>query len=241
MHQQIREALRRPLALALAAGAVGALTLSACGGGSSGNASTGTGTNAAATSATAGSGDTGKPAGKSGGGTTAPSEHPRSGSGATGGAGARGRFGAVRACLQRNGVKLPTRPGGGLFLGGASLPKGASRAQLQAAMRTCLGGRGFFAGGGPGAFRRRTASPRFRQALSAFAACLRQNGIAVPAPNTSGGGPVFSTKGLDTSSPKFRAATAKCRSTLIGAFGLHRSGPGGAGAQPAQPGTQPTG
>jgi hypothetical protein len=229
---QIREMLRRPLGLALAAGAVSALTLSACGGGSSGNASTGTGTNAAATSAANGSDN----AGKSAGGTTAPSEHPRSGSGATGPAGARARFGAVRSCLQRNGVKLPTRPGGGLFLGGASLPKGTSRAQLQAAMRKCLGGRGFFAGGGPGAFRRRTASPRFRQALSAFAACLRQNGVAVPAPNTSGNGPVFSTKGLDTSSPKFKAATAKCRSTLIGAFGLHRTGPGAAGG-----GAHPTG
>jgi hypothetical protein len=133
---------------------------------------------------------------------------------------------AVRTCLQRNGVKLPTRPGGGFFLGGAGLPKGTSRAQLQASMRKCLGGRNFLANGGPGAFRRRTASPRFRQALSAFAACLRQNGIAVPAPNTSGAGPVFSTKGIDTSSPKFRAATAKCRSALIGAFGLHRAATG---------------
>jgi hypothetical protein len=230
---QIRETLRRPLALALTAGAVGSLMLSACGGGgSAGNASTGTGTYASATSAANGSGNTGTSAGTS----ATPSAHPRSPSGATGPSGAHLRFLAVRACLQRHGVTLPTRPGGGLFLGGASLPKGTSRAQLQAAMRTCLGGRGFFANGGPGAFRRRTASPRFRQALSAFAACLRQNGVNVPAPNTSGGGPVFSTKGLDTSSPKFKAATAKCRPALTGVFGLHRSGPGAAGG-----GAHPTG
>jgi hypothetical protein len=225
MHQ-IRESLRRPLALALTAGAVSALALSACGG-SSGTASTGSGTDAAATSAA--NGATG-----AGGKTTGSAEQPRSASGATGPAGARPRLGAVRACLQRNGVKLPT-PRGGFFLGGAALPKGVNRTQLQAAMRKCLGGRGFFAGGGPGAFRRRTASPRFQQALSAFAACLRQNGIAVPNPNTSGSGPVFSTKGIDTASPKFRAATAKCRSALIGAFGLHRTGPRAGGAAGAQP------
>jgi hypothetical protein len=225
MHHQIREALRRPLAFALTAGAVGALTLSACGG-SSGNASTGSGANAAATGAANGSSNTGKSAG----GTTGPAE--RSGNGATGPAGAPPRLEAVRACLQRNGIKLPTRSGVGLLLGGTSLPKGTSRAQLQAAMRKCLGGRGFSTNGGPGASRRRTASPRFRQVLSAFAACLRQNGIAVPNPNPSGSGPVFSTKGIDTASPKFRAATAKCRPALIGAFGLHRAGPGPAGAQP---------
>jgi hypothetical protein len=59
---------------------------------------------------------------------------------------------------------------------------------------------------------------RFKDALSKFAACLRQNGVNIPAPNTSGKGPVFSTKGLQTNTPKFRQATTKCRSVLLGAF-----------------------
>jgi len=125
---------------------------------------------------------------------------------------------------------LPTPPGGGggLLLGGANLPKGVTRAQLQSAMRKCLGGRGFLAGK-PGAARNRAESPRFRLALSAFAACLRKNGVNLPQPNTSGNGPVFSTKGLNTASPQFKAATAKCRPALTGALGLRRGRPGAAG------------
>jgi len=132
--------------------------------------------------------------------------------------------------LSKQGIKLPAPSGrGGLFLGGANLPKGVSRSQLQAATRKCLGGRAGFLGG-PGTARlRRTASPRFRQALSSFAACLRKNGVNVPAPNTSGNGPVFSTKGIDTSSPQFKAATAKCRSALVGAFRSRGGTAGGPG------------
>jgi hypothetical protein len=59
---------------------------------------------------------------------------------------------------------------------------------------------------------------RFKDALSKFAACLRQNGVNIPAPNTSGKGPVFSARGVQTNTPKFRQATTKCRSVLLGAF-----------------------
>jgi hypothetical protein len=38
----------------------------------------------------------------------------------------------------------------------------------------------------------------------------------VPAPNTSGTGPVFNTKGLDTTSATFKAAQSKCSSLLRG-------------------------
>jgi hypothetical protein len=48
--------------------------------------------------------------------------------------------------------------------------------------------------------------------------CLRQNGVNVPVPNTSGNGPAFNLKGVNTSSPQFRAAALKCRATLIEAF-----------------------
>jgi len=59
---------------------------------------------------------------------------------------------------------------------------------------------------------------RFQKALSRFAACLRQNGVAIGEPNTSGKGPLFDTKGISTSSPQFKAASAKCRATLFKAL-----------------------
>jgi len=200
------------LGIVLAASALAGLGLTACGG--SGSSTTATQASAAATSTTAGS---------TGAGRT-------SSSGATGPRGTTGappRFNALRECLQKQGVHLPTRPGGGagLGLGGANLPKGVTRAQLQSAMRKCVGDRGLPAGG-PGAARGGGAqNSRFRLALSAFANCLRKNGVNVPQPNTAGTGPVFSTKGLNTTSPQFKAATAKCRSALVGALGLRRGRP----------------
>jgi hypothetical protein len=107
-----------------------------------------------------------------------------------------------------------------------------TRAQYEAALKKCGGGNFAGAGvgrsGGPGFGR--ANSPVFRQALAKYATCLRQNGVNIPAPNTSGNGPIFSTKGLNPSSPQFRAATMKCRGTLIGAF---RRPPGANGAQGA--------
>lgn len=211
--QQMRDALGRWSGVLLAASAIAALGLTACGG--SGSSSTATQANATATSTAAGS---------SGVGSTSPG-------GATGPGRARPRFTAVRECLQKQGIQLPSRPRGsdGSFLGGANLPKGVSRSQLQSAMSKCLGGRGFPPGRPGGGQFNRARSPRFQQALGSFASCLRKNGIKVPQPNTSGKGPVFSTKGLDTSSPQFKAATAKCRSALVVALGLRGSRPANGG------------
>jgi hypothetical protein len=142
-----------------------------------------------------------------------------------------GQFAALRSCLQKQGITLPAPPagaarqpggpgagaGGGLL--GRQLPNGVSQAQLQAAMKKC--GAGNFGGRAAG-----LNSASARAALTSYAACLRQNGINVPAPNTSGNGPVFNTKGIDTASAKFKAAQSKCQSNLKGAFG--RGGAGGA-------------
>ena len=173
------------------------LLLAACGSSSSSSSSN---ASASATSAGAGGGATG----------------PRA-----------GRFLALRECLQKNGITLPKRtpgtrrpPGtGGFFGGGADrpLPAGVTRAQYEAALKKC-GGSNF---AGPG---RLLNSPARVQALTQFAACMRQNGVNLPAPNTSGSGPVFDTKGLNTTSSQFTTAEAKCRSDLQGAF------PGRAGA-----------
>lgn len=151
------------------------------------------------------------------------------------------RFAALRQCMQKNGITLPARsvrkpsqgrpPSGGAFppAGAGQLPKGITRARFQAALRTCGGGpgRGGFAGGGPA----RINSPVFKKALTRFARCMRENGIEVPTPNTSGKGPIFDTKGLTMTSPKFKAAQMKCSSLL-------RVAPGTPGAAPA-PGAPP--
>jgi len=155
------------------------------------------------------------------------------------------RFKALRECLQKNGIALPTQtpgqrppagaggPGGaGGFLGGGGagrpkLPNGVTRAQYETAIKKCGGGA--FAGRGGKA---RFDSPAYKAALTKFAACMRENGVNVPAPNTSGNGPVFDTKGIDTSSSQFKTAESKCRSDLTSAFhrGSGAGGPPGGGS-----------
>lgn len=215
---------RRPAVgavMAVSASMLACLGLAACGG----SGSSTTSTNASAT----------KPAGAVSGttstGTSTTPNHPSS-PGAF-----AGRFKALRECMQKNGITLPERtrgqrpPGGGYLggTGGPQLPSGVTRAQFEAAIKKCGGsssGGGAFFGGGKRAFN----SPAFKQSLSKFDACMRENGVKLPEPNTSGKGPIFSTKGLDTTSPQFRAAESKCRSDLQGTF---RHGYGATGAPPS--------
>jgi hypothetical protein len=139
----------------------------------------------------------------------------------------------MRECLQKNGIALPERtpgsgPRGGFSGvgagGGPQLPKGVTRAQYEAALKKCGGGH-FFAGGGAS----RIKNPVFDAALAKYGTCLRQNGINLPAPNTSGNGPIFNIKGINTSSPQFKAASVKCRGALIGAFRRPAGAPGTGG------------
>jgi hypothetical protein len=223
---------RGPAVAALVILLLACVGLVACGGSSSttsssanaaatGTSSTGTSSTGAASSGTSSTGTPATPAGR------------------RGGAG----FTAIRECLQKNGITLPARPSGsrgprgGGFLEGAgsrpTLPKGVTRAQYEAALKKCGGGRF----GGVGGHFARTGSSVFKTALAKFAACLRQNGVNVPAPNTSGNGPIFDTKGINTSSPQFRSAETKCRSTLTSAFRR----PSGAGGAPGAAGGPPPG
>lgn len=135
-----------------------------------------------------------------------------------------GRFLALRECLKKNGITLPRPKSGGGVLG---QPTG-SKAQREAALKKC--GAGFVPGRGKLGSRLNT--PQAQQALAKFAACLRQNGVKIGAPNTSGKGAVFNTKGIDTRTPAFAAAETKCRSDLRGAFGAT---PGAAGTGAAPP------
>jgi hypothetical protein len=120
-------------------------------------------------------------------------------------------------------------PGAGAAGGGPrglQPPKGVSQSQFQAALKKC--GAGNF-GGKAGAVNSASA----RAALTKYAACLRENGVSVPEPDTSGNGPVFNTKGIDTSSSTFKAAQSKCQSDLRGAF--PGGGPGGGAGGGAPP------
>ena len=160
------------------------------------------------------------------------------GSGATGATRARGgRFKAVRECLTKQGITLPTppsgarRPGGGGFLGGGisggqKLPAGVTRQQFEAALKKCGAGARF------GKRRSLAKNPAFKKSLAAFSTCMGEHGIKLPAPNTSGNGPVFNTSGINTKSTAFRTAEEACRSKIH--FFAPRAG-GEAGARPGGP------
>lgn len=223
--RQRRTAVRKQAAGVFAIVVLACLGLTACGG-SSGSSSNTAATAAASTTGSAGGASTG--ATSTGGSST---------QGTAPGAGRR-RFGAIRECLQKNGVTLPQRtpgsgaPGGGFqgAGGGPTLPKGVTRSQFEAAMKKCGGGNFGARVGRNG--RAGLNSPVFQAALTKYAECLRQNGIDIPAPNTSGKGPIFNTKGIDTSSAKFRSATMKCRANLNGAFRRPQGANGAAGTTP---------
>lgn len=158
-----------------------------------------------------------------------------------GGAGSN-RFATLRSCLAKEGITLPSQPGGtrppsgsgspggaGGPAGGAGgfqLPKGVTAAQFQAAIKKCGGGN--FPGGGPA----RSGTAASKTALTKFATCMRENGINLPTPNSSGKGPVFNTKGINTNSSAFQSAQRKCQVDLEGT-------PGGSGGPPN--GTPPSG
>jgi hypothetical protein len=150
------------------------------------------------------------------------------------------------ACLKAHGVTLPARPAGarqrppggygeggapGFFFGGGGgaaagggAPGGArpgagrfNNPKFRAAIQACGGGQ----------FRQRRASFN-HAAVTKFAACVKQHGYNLPAPNFSGKGPIFpATIARDK---KFQAAAKACASDLRpqGAG----AGPGGASGAP---------
>ncbi len=161
---------------------------------------------------------------------------------------ASSRSAALRECLKKAGITLPSAPSGNPGsgappsggAGGFKPPEGASGAKFQEAIKKCGGG-GFPAGG-----RGNVNSASAKAALTKYASCMRENGVNLPAPDTSGNGPVFSTKGLDTSSQAFKSAQKVCQSDLKGAFGggAPPGGgppPGGGEGPPAGEGGAPPG
>ncbi len=170
------------------------------------------------------------------------------------------RFTALRECLKKDGIELPSfkaaqarkpgtgGPGGGVFGGGApggglKLPKGVTRAQYEAALKKCGGGfqRGNFGG--------RVSSAAYKKSLASFVKCMSSDGITLPTPNTSGKGPVFDTSKVNIKTAQFKTAESKCASLLhfarpgaaAGAAGAYGGPPAGAGAPPAGEGAPPAG
>ena len=137
---------------------------------------------------------------------------------------------AFRECMRTHGITLPQpKPGQPAGAAPPALPAGVTRADYEAALKKCSALRPRLPGGagaptGPG---QRFRSPVFKAALLKFAACMRENGVALPAPNVTGRGPVFSTAGINTAGPRFRTAESKCAPQLRQGF----SRPG-AGAAP---------
>jgi hypothetical protein len=180
----------------------------------------------------------------SSGSSTSASTTTGTGKSATKAGSGSSRFTALRSCLQKQGITLPARPSGpggsgsssgpggsGApgFPGGSGArrglqpPEGVSQAKFDEALKKCGGGR--FPGRGSANLNSATA----RAALTTYAACLRSNGINVPAPNTSASGPIFNTTGINTSSAQFKTAQSKCQSDLKGVF----PGGGAGGAPPS--------
>jgi hypothetical protein len=126
--------------------------------------------------------------------------------------------------------RVPFGSGGGA--GGPHLPKGVTRAQFEAAIKKCGGGAFRADGGG-------FDTAQGRQRYAKFAECMRQKGVKLPSPNTSGKGPIFNTKGIDTGSATFKSASAKCMKELRPSGAA--AGPGGEGGAPPEGAAPPGG
>jgi hypothetical protein len=121
----------------------------------------------------------------------------------------KARNASVRSCLLKHGVDLPERSAAAA--GASRLPKGITSAQLQAALEKCSSGRQLEevgTGASP------TGSGNIAQRIVQFAACMRAHGVKLPSPNTSGAGPVISSKGVDTHSATYTRAETRCAREL---------------------------
>jgi hypothetical protein len=158
-----------------------------------------------------------------------------SAAGAAGGASSTARS-KLAACLKAHGVTVPGRPAGarrrpqggygggapGFFFGGGggnrSGAPGAGRfanPKFRAALQAC----------GAGRFPQRRTTPN-KAAVTKFAACVKQHGYNLPAPNFSGKGPVFPA--AIARNKAFQAAAKACASDLR----PQGAGAGGAGSAP---------
>jgi hypothetical protein len=190
-----------------------------------------------------------------GSGSAASSTTGTNGTTTTGSAG-RGNT-KLAACLEQQGVRLPSRPRGAG--GGPPATGTATNAAPPAGSGTGTNGRrppggGFFGGGrgmsaaqraklqaalrrcggsfGGGRRFNGAGSAAYRTAIGKFVACVRKNGYDLPNPNTSGNGPVFDASKVNQRDPKWVKASKDCQSLLPQARPDGQGRPGAGGGQP---------
>lgn len=199
----------RPLAATLLTGAVLATGATGCG-----SSKSSTGTQAAATTNTT-TGTTTATTNTTTGTATGTSTTPSKTSGGPPYTTLAQRY---AACLAQNGIKVPTVNGTLSFKG-----IDTSSAQYRQAVEKCRtiisGGRSSATGSSKA--NSSAASGRLHSLILRYIACLRQNGVSVPSSDTSG---VGSLKGVNTTSPQFKAARTKCESVILSALKAKRSG-----------------
>jgi hypothetical protein len=131
---------------------------------------------------------------------------------------AGGQPARLRACLRKNGIQVSESVSTISDLL-AHTPKGVTRSQLLTAVRSCGGISGGITAGKP-----RVTGAAYKQAFVSFVSCMREHGINLPAPNTSGKGPIVDTKGIDTTGATYKAAAEKCASILRKVLSLPSTG-----------------
>jgi hypothetical protein len=121
-----------------------------------------------------------------------------------------------RSCVEGKGVTVPQRggqpPSGGSPPQGppsGGAPGGQDFQKLLQAFQQCGVNLPNRPQGG-GNFNPASA----RKQISQYVDCVRKNGYDLPAPNTSGNGPVFDSSKVNQNDPKFKAASAKCQNLL---------------------------
>lgn len=197
-----KHTLRTPVAAALAALALASFGLAACGESSGGSPSQTSAATKTALEQLAKAKSVRSPSPTKPGASTNNPTHS-----------ATPRITGIRACLEKSGA-IAKGATGSPFVAGSAL-KGAKRTQFTAAVRKCLGTATVGTGATSNTVSRQAHPPRFKQALTKYATCLRENGV--PVSKSSGKSPL-GLQDLDRSSPRFKSAAIKCRSVLAAAF-----------------------
>lgn len=144
-----------------------------------------------------------------------------------------------RECLQKHGLNLRAgSPAGGPPAGANAAPPaggtgttrtygappsgavigpqgGSGPTQMPENVRKAFQGCGVqLPSGGSGGSPPSVNSAAFRQSVSRYVACVKQNGYDMPAPNLSGNGPIFDESKVNRDDPKFQSASRKCQQLL---------------------------
>ncbi len=123
------------------------------------------------------------------------------------------------SCMRHNGVKFnsPSRPGGPVTFTPQQAAGNTPRYRAAAAkcQHGLIGAPPSGAGEPSVVVPSKISHEALRKAFVAYADCLRENGVKVTPPSAPGSPPMVSTKGIDTTSPQYRAATAKCQPVML--------------------------